>query len=292
MSSLSPADHRCTVESNTPCDSRPGNPACLYVIRFRTECPDFNAEPGQFVMIDLPESAFFFRRPMSILAVPEPGVFEVFYKVMGRGTRRMAEIRPGDIIRVLAPLGNAFAPPAAGEKLLLVGGGIGMAPLYCWAGRHAASAGGVYGVYGARSVADLGPTVRIESVFHPDRFRFTTDDGSLGFTGNVCQFLESAPDWVTGVQRVLVCGPTPMMRATVALVKRLNPACRVEVSLEEHMPCGTGACTGCVVRRADQLLPSKVCVEGPVFEASQLVWEDAWADVMPSQPCAAKEVCR
>ncbi len=234
--------------------------------------PEFHCEAGQFVMIDLPTPVFHFRRPMSVLTTYESGVFEIFYKIHGRGTAMMAELQPGDELNVLGPLGNTFSLPADPDSALLVGGGIGIAPLY-FLGKALKESGqpvpSCY--YGVRSQREIGLLEPLTQVFG-DCLHIATDDGSCGTPGNVCHLLNLHESAIRQAKEAYICGPTVMMKAASTLLKTLNPAIRTEVSLEEHMPCGTGACTGCVVFRTDRLLPSKTCVEGPVFPVESIVW--------------------
>lgn len=262
-----PQDTRCEVVFNQPCGNN------LYLLRFRVlEGSGGEAHmvcaPGQFVMVDLPEERFLFRRPFSVLGMVDARTFDLYYKVVGMGTEMMRRWEPGQITRVLGPLGNRFTPPQAPDTALYVGGGIGIAPLLFLA-REAGSPGRC--VYGVRSAGDVGLESLLTESFG-GQWQLATDDGSAGFHGNVCGLLQERPNWVTQAREAYVCGPTAMMAATADLLHRLNPALNIQVSLEEHMPCGTGACTGCVVPRRDQPLPSKVCLEGPVFAASAILW--------------------
>jgi dihydroorotate dehydrogenase electron transfer subunit len=131
--------------------------------------------------------------------------------------------------------------------------------------------------YGARSAHDLGIReliVRIPGM--EDNLILATDDGTLGEHGNICQAIEGHIGRIGHYKTALVCGPTRMMEATTHLLNRLLQEMTVLVSLENRMPCGTGACSGCVVGRIDAngkpLLPTKVCVEGPVFNGRELIW--------------------
>ncbi len=267
MSMLAPQDYRCEVVFNQSCGSQ------LKRLRLKTlsasgGAAGFACQPGQFVMVDLPEARFMFRRPFSVLQTLNGREFDLYYKVVGEGTRMMAAWEPGLQTRVLGPLGNRFAPPSQPGSALYIGGGIGIAPLF-FLGKTTQKPG--HCLYGIRTAGELGLHDELKALFG-DRLHVSTDDGSAGFHGNVCQLLEARPELAQGAQEAYVCGPTPMMAAVARLLPQLNPAMRVQVSLEEHMPCGTGACTGCVVPRADQLLPSKVCVEGPVFDARCIAW--------------------
>ncbi len=272
-------DHTCQVMAN----QNVGNQ--LYILTLKTNDPDgFYCRAGQFVMIDMPTPVFYFRRPMSVLAVHDDGRFDVFYKVHGQGTQIMAQWQPGIEIQVLGPLGNTFTPPTEPETALLIGGGIGIAPLYMLGqeikNRTENRTPNCY--YGVRSHQEVGLKDSLEAQFGSKCLHLSSDDGSVGFHGNVGDLLKQNRERVQAAKEAYICGPTVMMEACFQLLREMNPAIRVEVSLEERMPCGTGACTGCVVFRSDQPLPSKVCVEGPVFDATTLIWR-------PSAPLSPEE---
>jgi dihydroorotate dehydrogenase electron transfer subunit len=228
--------------------------------------------PGQFVMLDLPTKTFYFRRPFSVMDVTPEGDLVIYYKVVGDGTQQMANLQLGDCVTVLGPLGNGFLPVTQLGNLLLVGGGIGIAPMAFMGQCQSVGHNQPHCVYGVRGVADLGVEKILLSIFDAEHLHITTEDGSAGLNGRVTDWLQQNQSVVKHCNSVLVCGPTPMMKAVVACVGAINPTATCYVSLEERMPCGTGACSGCVVSRSDQLLPSKTCTDGPVFLAQSIVW--------------------
>jgi dihydroorotate dehydrogenase electron transfer subunit len=264
-------DMTCEVVHNREC----GNG--LKMMRLRPLAADgkaasFECQPGQFIMLDLPVSEFHFRRPFSVLATYNRCDLDIYYKIVGKGTRLMQELIPGDCIQCLGPLGIGFSEPTQPETALYIGGGIGIAPLYLLQ-RSIKTPGHCF--YGVREQEDVGLEFELKDVFGEKNLYIATDDGSYGFHGNVCALLEQHSDKILAAQEAYICGPTRMMEAAANLLYQINPQLRVQVSLEEHMPCGTGACTGCVVPRSDQYLPSKVCVEGPVFDARSIQWDGA-----------------
>ena len=272
LSSSRLQDLTCRVLSNQDCGHG------LKILRLQaleSFAENFSCQPGQFVMLDLPLAEFNFRRPFSVLAVHPDGSFDVYYKIVGKGTRLIADLQPGDTLQSLGPLGVGFTPPVQPETALYVGGGIGIAPLYMLQNLVQAQGRG-HCFYGVRGQAEIGLESELKQVFGEANLHISTDDGSAGFHGNVCQLLEKQPAMVQAAQEAYICGPTRMMEAACKLLHRMNPGLQIQVSLEEHMPCGTGACTGCVVPRADQYLPSKVCVEGPVFDARSIHWHGEW----------------
>lgn len=272
-------DMRCQVVFNRECGNQ------LKLLRLELESGAFGCLPGQFVMLDLPETHFRFRRPFSVIDTPTPQTLDIYYKRVGTGTGLMWDFKAGQTLNVLGPLGNSFSPPENAETAIYIGGGIGIAPPFMMAKRQA-KAGHCF--YGVRSAAEIGLESALKELFE-DKLHIATDDGSLGLHGNICHLLEQQTDLVLQAKEAYICGPTRMMEAAATLLQRLNPALRIEVSLEERMPCGTGACTGCVVARNDRYLPAKVCVEGPVFEARQINWQgelqplEAFCEASPCQ---------
>lgn len=248
--------------------------------------------PGQFAMVRiLGRSDVLLRRPMSIFDVtakegPDggprkgqaPRTLQLLYKVVGRGTALMAELKSGDKVGLLAPLGHGFFEedylPRAHEadEILHVAGGIGIAALLLPA-KHLAEAGFKQRLFfGGRTKDDLVGT----EDFKP-RVRamlLATENGSAGYRGYVTRPLE---DYLTAHTHkkflLMVCGPWPMLRATVELAKRFRHLCLV--SMENRMGCGLGVCLGCCIRVDGQGHEAyqRVCTEGPVFWADRIVWE-------------------
>lgn len=215
--------------------------------------------PGQFVELQLP--GFFLRRPVSVCNWTEDGLL-LLVRSVGEGTRMLAAAEPGTEFDALTGLGNGFDLSACGETPVLVGGGIGLAPLYGLACR----------------LADRGlaPTVALgfrseEDVFYAGEFGalgcrvfVATEDGSLGTRGNVTDLL---PSFLPECDYAFACGPTPMLRAVSALAQLTGG----QFSLEARMACGFGACMGCSVEtRAG---PRRVCKDGPVFRKEELIWQ-------------------
>lgn len=220
------------------------------------------AEPGQFVHVrvgDLP-----LRRPFSVYRA-QAGRIELLYRIKGRGTAMMATWEPGTVVSLVGPLGRGFSPLARGERVALVGGGIGVAPLAFFGDRHRAGGGAILGFRGGLEVcaADRLRTAGYEVVV-------TTEDGSVGRKGRVieplAEILESGE-----IDRVLTCGPWPMMAAVAAQARRHEVPC--EAALEREMGCGIGVCLGCVVATGDPHRPYlRVCTDGPVVPAQAVAW--------------------
>ena len=222
--------------------------------------------PGQFVEIKVDRSPqTFLRRPISINNVDRDlNELHLLIACVGEGTRTLAEMKDGDKVNVLFPLGNGFTLPAAADSShLLVGGGVGVAPLL-YLGRKIREMGSQPTfLLGARSAADL---------LMPDAFRsigrvfVTTEDGSAGEQGFVTDHSILQQESFTLIS---ACGPLPMMKAVAAYAKKTGTPC--EVSLENKMACGLGACLCCVEKTRDKGNIC-ICTEGPVISADRLMW--------------------
>lgn len=240
------------------------------------------AQPGQFVMFrsqttDEP----LLRRPFGIFqtgtlpsdceGLPDKEFVEILYKVVGRGTAIMQELHEGDRVELLGPLGRGFDLTDNGREQILVGGGIGLVPLYMLA-CELVKTNKVRLLIGGRSRKDVLMVTEFERL--GVETYVSTDDGTLGEEGPVTQVLERKlnkfPD-----AAVYACGPMPMLEA-VHLICQPRKA-TLQVSLEAFMACGVGACLGCVVKGAghSEEEPRYLCTckEGPVFYAEDLDWE-------------------
>jgi dihydroorotate dehydrogenase electron transfer subunit len=229
--------------------------------RLLLDVPDWPGHrPGQFAMLGLdPERRHrdpLLPRPMAMYR-RDGAKLEFRFKVVGRGTRIMSELRPGERVSVLGPLGNGF-PPLEG-RAILVGGGTGIASLYELA-RDARTRPKV--LLGGRTRADILGLDDFAAL--PIDLEIATDDGSLGQRGLVTDLLKPAPDAV-----VYACGPTPMMRRAHEIAAAAGARCHV--SLENPMACGFGVCLGCVVKTPTGF--RYTCTHGPVFDAATLGWE-------------------
>lgn len=223
------------------------------------------ALPGQFVHVRCGEGLL--RRPFSIYRVRDPHA-ALLYQVVGLGTRWMARLQPGATLDVLGPLGSAFTPPRPGDRTLLVGGGVGMAPLARFAACHPDAVARV--MAGFRSKHHVCGT---------DPFReggqaltIHTEDGSEGLRGRPTDDLaEIAHD--LGATRILTCGPEGLMASVAAIARELGIPC--EAAIERPMGCGIGICLACVVPARDRdggTCQARACTEGPVFDAARMTW--------------------
>ena len=219
--------------------------------------------PGQFVNVKVDRSpSTLLRRPISVHDVDsERGLLYLFVKIVGHGTAAMGELKPGDALNVLLPLGNHFTIPATG-KCLLVGGGCGIAPMLHLAKTMKQRGLSPVVLIGTRSSGDI---LRREEYEKYATVYYTTEDGSMGETGFVTDHsILNQP-----FDHIFCCGPDPMMRAMARYARARHIDC--EVSLENTMACGIGACLCCVT---DTVEGHKcVCTEGPVFNINQLKWQ-------------------
>ena len=226
-------------------------------------------QPGQFAHVRIPPlKDALLRRPFSIYQAAHDTI-SILYKAVGKGTQALSQMRPGDELNALGPLGHGFTVPApGGETPLLVAGGYGMAAMYLLAQRSPRKA--IVFVGGRRRVDIL-----CEDEFHALGWdvRVTTEDGSRGEQGLVTQPLLAEFRRESVGRKLFACGPTPMLRAVGKIAEDFNvPA---ELSMDEHMCCGVGVCLTCVipVKSGDGWEYQRTCTEGPVFEARHVVWE-------------------
>lgn len=222
--------------------------------------------PGQFVEVRVDDSpSTFLRRPISINNVDQAkGELWLLVATIGDGTRRLGRLQAGDTLNCLLPLGNGFTmPTSADKKVLLVGGGVGVAPLLYF-GRKIKEAGGEPTfLLGARTGSDL---LELDEFNAVGRVFITTEDGSMGEKGFVTNHsvLETER-----FDQISTCGPKPMMVSVARYANSHNIDC--EVSLENMMACGLGACLCCV----ENTIEGNVCVckEGPVLNIKKLKWQ-------------------
>ena len=231
--------------------------------------------PGQFAQLRVDDASTFLRRPISIHDV-EGDEISFLVQEVGKGTHWLCSLKEGDILNAVLPLGNGFTIPSSEFKvlsskltdsILLIGGGVGVAPLLFLGKRLKTQGVKPTFLLGARTKAQL---MRLDAFREIGEVLVTTEDGSEGERGFVTQHSQLSMDrgkWSI----IYTCGPMPMMKAVAKLARERGIAC--EVSLENRMACGVGACLCCVEELADGHNHC-VCTEGPVFNINDLKTED------------------
>lgn len=226
---------------------------CQDTYRMEIECDTTGCRPGQFIQVHVP--GYFLRRPISICEIKEHSLI-IIYKVVGDGTRALAGCH--ETVNIFGPLGNGF-PMEAKQHVVLMGGGVGIPPLYEVAKQYLKQ--------GTHVDVILGFNTK-DQAFYIDAFKasgcavyVTTMDGSLGIQGTV---LDAVDKEAVDCDYILACGPLPMLKA---IQKKYRQG---YLSLEARMACGIGACMGCVVKdiNGNSL---RVCKDGPVFALGKVV---------------------
>lgn len=222
--------------------------------------------PGQFVEVRVDNSpSTLLRRPISINNVDyDHNELWLLVAAVGDGTRQLQKLQKGDRLNCVLPLGNSFTMPTdSTQKVLLVGGGVGVAPLLYFGKRIKAMGGEPTFLLGARSAKDVLERELFEQV---GRVLITTEDGSEGEKGFVTNHSVLAQEHF---DRISTCGPKPMMMAVARYAFKNDIEC--EVSLENKMACGVGACLCCVEKTVEG--NKCVCKEGPVMNIKKLTWQ-------------------
>ncbi len=216
--------------------------------------------PGQFVNIKL--SGFYLRRPFSVCRW-DAQEMDVVYKVLGKGTSRMTALQAGEQLDVLTGLGNGFDTAAAlGKRTLLIGGGVGVPPMYAVAASLAAQGAPPAVVLGFKTSDEVFFTQEFEAL--GCGVATATQDGSFGMKGLVTALIEQLE-----FDYYFACGPTAMLRAVYEMCEQKGA--QGQLSFEERMGCGFGACMGCSCHTTKGA--ARVCVEGPVFSSQEVIFE-------------------
>ncbi len=230
-------------------------------------CPEVAevAKPGQFVHI-LP-TGFTLRRPISICDInSEKGTLRIVFIIKADGTKAISKLNEGELIDMLAPLGHGFTINESFNKVVLIGGGIGTPPMLPLAK-----------IFGEKAIVISGFR-SAEAVILQNDFKNTgaetilcTDDGTMGIKGFVTEPLKELLE-KGGIDAVYSCGPTPMLKNISAIANESEVFC--EVSLEERMGCGIGACLvcACKTKKDGEEHFAHVCKNGPVFNAKEVIW--------------------
>lgn len=219
------------------------------------------AKPGQFVSLYCKEGGRLLPRPISLCEIDrEHEAVRLVYRIAGKGTKEISLLKPADTVEVMGPLGNGFT--LEGKKALLIGGGIGIPPILELAKQLNCEK---QMVLGYRDILFL------EKEFEPyGRVFLSTEDGSSGTKGNV---IDAIRENDLKADIILACGPTPMLRGIKAYA--LEKGIKAQLSMEERMACGVGACLGCVCKSKEidhhsNVRNKRVCKDGPVFYAEEV----------------------
>ena len=238
-----------TITDNVPVTS------CVY--RMRLEGAGLEAQnPGGFVNIRL--DGLFLRRPISVYD-SEPGSLTILYKVVGKGTEQMAAMKRGETLDVLTGLGNGYDLSKSGDTPVLLGGGVGVPPLYLLAKKLIAEGKKPQAVLGFNTAAEVFGEAEFKAL--GCGVTVTTADGSYGVKGFVTDALPEEYSYF------YTCGPEPMLRAVYRSTKTSG-----QLSFEERMGCGFGACMGCSCKTITGY--KRICREGPVLEKEEVLWAD------------------
>ena len=223
--------------------------------------------PGQFINVYLNDESRLLPRPISICDY-ENGILRIVFRAVGAGTLKLSEMHAGDTLKIMGPLGNGFYDVPE-NRAILFGGGIGIPPM----------------LYLSKKLSESGKNVTIllgyrnSDTFLKDEFEkygrvfISTDDGSVGFHGNTVELFDSIYNNNDSSVCLYACGPLPMLRGIKATAAKMN--LKAQISMEERMACGIGACLACVCKSAEKDVHSnvfnkRVCKDGPVFFAEEI----------------------
>jgi len=260
----------CSVASNV--EVMPG----IHLMQVEAPGIAVAAQPGQFITVRC--GSFTLRRPFSVHQVSSQEI-ALLFKVTGKGTLWLSQRQRGDKVDILGPLGNGFTIEPKSKNLLLVAGGIGIAPLVCLM-QYASSQHQITLIHGASTAAQLYPfsfvgkrRSKLSPLPNGVQFIPVTEDGSTGQKGMATDILSAFLD---RADQVYACGPVGMYKAMAEMslrAKRSNlKLTKCQVSLEVRMGCGFGACYGCTINTRKGL--KQVCRDGPVFELNDIIWQE------------------
>jgi len=239
-----------------------------WIIRLR--CPEIaqEAKPGQFVMVRCGKECTL-PRPFSIHQVNDKGDIALFFAVWedGKGTKWLSQRRKGDKVELFGPLGNGFSIQPSSPNLLLLAGGIGIAPLCFLAEKALKQECSVTMMLGASTATQLYPRhllpAQVELII-------ATEDRTDGREGMITDFL---PDFAGRADQIFACGPMPMYYDMALRKKELKLGGKsAQISLEMRMGCGLGVCYGCTVKTKNGL--KQVCQDGPIFDLDEIIWDE------------------
>ena len=228
------------------------------------QCAAF-ARPGQFLMVRCDDSCQrLLRRPLSLHSLI-PDAVAILFKVVGPGTRWLAQRRPGDKLELLGPLGNGFRVEPGWQNLLLVAGGLGIAPLAAVASQALVPGRQVTLLLGASQASYLYPTHLLPAGL---KIALATEDDSAGQKGPVTDLISA---YAAKADAIFACGPVSMYKTLSRLAPEILPGKPIQVSLETRMGCGLGGCLSCAIKTSAGM--KRVCCDGPVFELRDIDWD-------------------
>lgn len=233
------------------------------LFNFIIDCPQIaaKAKPGQFLHV-LCGGFAYLRRPISICDAVDGRFVRFIFEVRGKGTAELAKAQPGQMLDILGPLGNGFDTAPGEGKALLIGGGIGIFPLLMLAKKLPQKPDVMLGF------RDKQSAVMIQEFSNAaDDVFIASDDGSIGFKGFVTDILKSKIASGAKYSRIYTCGPLPMMKIVADTAKENGVDC--QISMEERMGCGVGACVACACAMTDGS-KKRVCKDGPVFSGAEV----------------------
>lgn len=258
----------CQIIENKKIDSK------YYLMRVKSEkmCPA--SKPGQFFMIRCNSGLAILRRPISLHnVVASENILEFYYEVKGKGTEEFSKLLPGEILNIQGPLGTGFNTEHRDKTLLLIGGGMGMAPMKYLLNTLLEKGNRVIFIPGGRDASAL----KILENFNLENpileTHIMSDDGSAGKKGNVIEKMREIIR-EKHIDMIFSCGPHRMMELVGEIANEKEIPC--QISLEERMACGVKACVGCSIKTLDGM--KKVCHDGPVFDSKIIV------ETMPTNP--------
>lgn len=245
-------------------DNKPLIKDFIYLMKIKEAKIAESAKPGQFLEIKTGALPLL-RKPISIFTVDKiKGTISILYQIKGQGTKNLSLFKNGQSIDLMGPLGNGFTVEKFNKKCILIGGGIGVAPLYDLGLRLKEAGNEVEVILGFSSKET---SYAIDYFEELGSVKIATIDGSIGVKGTVGTILD---DYYLGdVSRAYACGPEPMLR----YLKTLEDEVDLELSLEAYMGCGLGACLSCVCKMNDGDY-KRVCKEGPVFKAKEVSFDE------------------
>lgn len=236
------------------------------------------AKPGNFIHLRTSQkNAPLLRRAFSLHKTdPQRGRFQILFKVVGLGTRVLSLKKKGEVVDLIGPLGNCFCLPTPAKKVILIAGGMGLAPLYFLLNelmrKRILREDRILFLHGTKNADEILYAKELGTL--GIRHLVSTEDGSLGHRGLITDLLTKEVRKKDNV-KLYACGPKDMMKLVSRLSRKANLDC--QLSLETHMPCGVGACAGCVIETQKNSVTEykKVCSDGPVFDAREVYLDES-----------------